>query len=208
MVVALMFAPSVSAQTRHRMDTNIPAATLKFCKAKHIACAGQWKTVGNERMFQLATPVHITKAGDVVATPDTNYYVGSISNLATGTCWSSLGGGNGQTAELYGCNGSANQSWWMDTGHTSYGGFVFYNAGDQLCLNNTNGSSSDGNKQQMWSCYNSQNETYYVNSRDQGYSVQPYAGGCLSSVGNSGNGAPIELYGCNFGANQTWEGNF
>lgn len=163
------------------------------------SCTAHWVMLDHHRTKVIGKPFMIDRHGVVHAINPRS----AVQNFATGTCWSSLGASNnGAWAVLYGCNPNAANQEWYDVS-TGYGTGI-KNEGDGKCLNNQNGSGGNNNHQIMWSCYTSQNETYYNQSIDYGYAVITYAGTCLTSLGNSGNNAPLYSYACNYGANQTW----
>lgn len=133
-----------------------------------------------------------------------------IENFKTKTCLSSLGTKeNGAPAVLYKCNGSENQQWALYP--TPYGEGL-ENFGDKKCLNNKDGLTVDGNPQIMWTCYESENETYRLPETHNStrWAIEPYGAfgfkeeACLTSLGDTKNEAPVEAYECNFGENQSW----
>lgn len=211
----ITIAQPAFGRTASRVNSGVPLTMRVFCETEHVSCAGHWTKLGGRRTYQLSTAIQLKASAATSDRPACSPCLGPgpIQNSSTGHCISSNGGGNGTHVGLYGCNGSNNQKWWVDGGTTSYGGYVFYNVADGLCLNNANGSLSNGNYQQMWSCYNSENESYTWN--EDGYDppfgfVHPVASSlwCLSSYGNSGANAPVYLYYCNGSTNQDWYGPF
>ncbi len=78
-------------------------------------------------------------------------------------------------------------------------------AGDNsaVCMDNNNGSPTNGNKVQMWACDGNaaaQNWTPESNATVQ------IDGGCLDITGaNYSNGTLVEWWPCNGGANQAWQ---
>lgn len=141
----------------------------------------------------------------------------SIQNKGTGTCITSLGAtSNGSPAELYTCNGSANQDWRAidKIGNTAV---VLKNIGDGLCLNNSNGVTENYNPQTMWRCNGGANELYAIyngseNSGLVGFVPTDNDESCngtddacaISSLGNAANYARIELYTLKPDNNQLW----
>ena len=71
------------------------------------------------------------------------------------------------------------------------------------CVDNNNGSATDGNKVQMWACDgNTSAQNWTVNSNG----TLNIDGGCLDITGaNYSNGTLIEWWSCNGGANQQWK---
>ncbi len=78
-------------------------------------------------------------------------------------------------------------------------------AGDDSsdCVDNNNGSATDGNKVQMWACDgNTAAQNWTVNSNG----TLTIDGGCMDITGAKyANGTLIEWWPCNGGANQQWE---
>ncbi len=78
-------------------------------------------------------------------------------------------------------------------------------AGDDSsdCVDNNNGSGTDGNKVQMWACDgNTAAQNWTVNSNG----TLTIDGGCMDITGAKyTNGTLIEWWPCNGGANQQWE---
>jgi hypothetical protein len=72
-----------------------------------------------------------------------------------------------------------------------------------LCADNNNGSSTNGNKVQIWTCDgNTSAQNWTVNSNG----TLTIDGGCMDITGaRYTNGTLIELWTCNGGANQQWE---
>jgi hypothetical protein len=71
------------------------------------------------------------------------------------------------------------------------------------CVDNNNGSSTNGNKVQIWTCDgNTAAQNWTVNSNG----TLTIDGGCMDITGaNYSNSTLIELWTCNGGANQQWE---
>ena len=71
------------------------------------------------------------------------------------------------------------------------------------CVDNNNGSGTNGNKVQIWTCDgNAAAQNWTVNSNG----TLTIDGGCMDITGaNYSNGTLIELWTCNGGANQQWQ---
>lgn len=115
---------------------------------------------------------------------------------------------------MWGCDGTENQSWWIDTGETQYGGVVFVNAGDlsngySICLNNNGGASSNGNPQVLWTCYDSKNESYNYDYNNTPARIYPISasGYCVTSNGATNDGAHVTEWACDSGSAQLWHSN-
>jgi ricin-type beta-trefoil lectin protein/putative Ig domain-containing protein len=78
---------------------------------------------------------------------------------------------------------------------------------DSKCLDDTNNSSSNGNKIQIWTCNGgaSQNWTYYPDTDPGDAGEVVIQGKCLDIVNQgTANGAKLQLWSCTGGANQQW----
>jgi hypothetical protein len=91
---------------------------------------------------------------------------------------------------------------WSGNGGGATGTIV---AGDNnaKCVDNNNGSGTNGNKVQMWDCNgNTGAQNWTVNSNG----TLTIDGGCMDITGaNYSNGTLIEWWSCNGGANQQWQ---
>ncbi|MGW2645718.1 ricin-type beta-trefoil lectin domain protein [Streptomyces sp. NPDC001393] len=103
---------------------------------------------------------------------------------------------NGTQAELWDCNGGANQAWT----YTSRKELVVY--GDK-CLDAYNLGTTDGTKVVIWDCNGQDNQKWTVNA--DGTLTNVHAGLCLDAYhAGTGNGTSLVLWTCNGGANQKW----
>ncbi|WP_369368807.1 ricin-type beta-trefoil lectin domain protein [Streptomyces sp. CG4] len=103
---------------------------------------------------------------------------------------------NGTQAELWDCNGGANQAWT----YTSRKELVVY--GDK-CLDAYNLGTTDGTKVVIWDCNGQDNQKWTVNA--DGTITNVHAGLCLDADNAAtGNGTSLVLWNCNGGANQKW----
>ncbi|MEV5880234.1 ricin-type beta-trefoil lectin domain protein [Streptomyces sp. NPDC052101] len=103
---------------------------------------------------------------------------------------------NGTQAELWDCNGGANQAWT----HTSRKELVVY--GDK-CLDAYNLGTINGTKVVIWDCDGQDNQKWTVNA--DGTITNVHAGLCLDAYdAGTGNGTPLVLWSCNGGGNQKW----
>ena len=78
-------------------------------------------------------------------------------------------------------------------------------AGDNsaVCMDNNNGSPTNGNKVQMWAC---DGNTAAQNWTPESNGTVQIDGGCLDITGaNYSNGTLVEWWPCNGGANQAWQ---
>ncbi|MDX6247927.1 MAG: hypothetical protein QOF10_1287 [Kribbellaceae bacterium] len=121
---------------------------------------------------------------------------GTITGLA-GKCVdvAAAGTADGTAVNLYDCNGSAAQSWTINSDGTlkALG----------KCLDVTSGSTADGAKVQLWTCNGSAAQQWnYTAAKDL---VNPQANKCLDVTGNSSaNGTRLQIWTCTGAANQKW----
>ncbi|MEU6668984.1 ricin-type beta-trefoil lectin domain protein [Streptomyces sp. NPDC046727] len=104
---------------------------------------------------------------------------------------------NGTQAELWDCNGGANQAWT----YTARKELVVY--GDK-CLDAYNLGTTNGTKVVIWDCNGQDNQKWTLGA--DGTVTNVHAGLCLDAYGaGTGNGTPLLLWTCNGGANQKWD---
>jgi Ricin-type beta-trefoil lectin domain len=107
---------------------------------------------------------------------------------------------NGAKVELWGCNGSAAQSWLLAPDGT-------WRALGR-CLDNANWGTSDGNTITLWSCNGATAQGWWPVQLGQQPDLNvrnPAAGKCLDDqYGNISNGTPVWLWHCIAGAGQFW----
>ena len=72
-------------------------------------------------------------------------------------CLDVQGGGtyNGAKVQLYGCNGTGAQHWYVNT----YGGGI-YNPQSRKCLDDTGWSTTPGTQLQIWDCTGGANQNW------------------------------------------------
>ncbi|MCT9007181.1 ricin-type beta-trefoil lectin domain protein [Streptomyces rhizosphaerihabitans] len=122
---------------------------------------------------------------------------GAFVGLA-GKCLDVAGGSsaNGTAVQLYDCNGSAAQSWTVqsDGSVRSLG----------KCLDVTSGSTADGAKVQLYDCNGTAAQQWSYNSAT-GDVVNTAANKCLDVTDNSSaNAARAQIWSCTGAANQKW----
>jgi hypothetical protein len=88
-------------------------------------------------------------------------------------------------------------------GGSSATGTIVSGLSSSKCVDNNNGSGTNGNKVQIWDCDgNTAAQNWTVNSNG----TLTIDGGCMDITGaNYSNGTLIEWWPCNGGANQQWE---
>ncbi|MFE2754489.1 RICIN domain-containing protein [Actinosynnema sp. NPDC059335] len=120
---------------------------------------------------------------------------GTIVGGQSGRCLDVGSTTNGTQAQLWDCNGGANQRWT----HTS---------GKQLqvngkCLDASNRGTTNGTAVIVWDCNGQANQQWNVNANGTITGVQ--SGLCLdANGGGTANGTKIILWSCNGGPNQQW----
>ncbi len=102
---------------------------------------------------------------------------------------------NGTAIQLYGCNGTAAQSW------TVAGDGTLRALGK--CLDVTSAGTANGTKIQLWDCNGTAAQVWAAQSN--GTLRNPASGRCLDATGNSSaNGTRLQIWDCFGGANQVW----
>jgi poly(3-hydroxybutyrate) depolymerase len=121
-----------------------------------------------------------------------------IRGVGSGRCLdvSGVSQANGAQAQIWDCNGQANQQW------TSNGANELRVYGNK-CLDVSNQSTADGAAVQIWDCNGQNNQKWRLNS--DGTITAIGANKCLD-VPNSatGNGTKLAIWSCHGGANQRW----
>ncbi|WP_031147297.1 non-reducing end alpha-L-arabinofuranosidase family hydrolase [Streptomyces erythrochromogenes] len=125
---------------------------------------------------------------------------GEIKGVPSGRCIDINGSTtvNGTQAQLWDCNGQANQRW-------------TYTASKQLkiygnkCLDARAKGTANGTAVVIWDCNGGANQQWNINTNGTIAGVQ--SGLCLDAVGAAtANGTKIQLYSCWSGSNQQWAG--
>ncbi|MEV4694994.1 glycosyl hydrolase family 18 protein [Micromonospora echinospora] len=102
---------------------------------------------------------------------------------------------NGTAIQLYGCNGTAAQSW------TVAGDGTLRALGK--CLDVTSAGTANGTTIQLWDCNGTGAQVWQTQSN--GTLRNPASGRCLDATGNSSaNGTRLQIWDCFGGANQVW----
>jgi hypothetical protein len=125
--------------------------------------------------------------------------VGAIVGKQSGRCLdiNNSSTTNGTQAQLWDCNGQANQTWTYTTGQqlTVYGG--------GKCLAALNQGTTAGTPAVIWDCNGQASQQWTVGADGTIRGVQ--SGLCLDANGaQTGNGTKIILWGCGSGDNQLW----
>jgi len=103
---------------------------------------------------------------------------------------------NGTQAQLWDCNGQANQRWT----YTASRQFMIYG---NKCLDANNRGTTNGTAVVIWDCNGQTNQQWTVNANGTITGVQ--SGLCMDASGTgTANGTKIILWTCGSGANQRW----
>jgi hypothetical protein len=103
---------------------------------------------------------------------------------------------NGTQAQLWDCNGQANQRWT----YTASRQFMIYG---NKCLDANNRGTTNGTAVVIWDCNGQTNQQWTVNANGTITGVQ--SGLCMDASGAAtANGTKIILWTCGSGANQRW----
>ncbi len=104
---------------------------------------------------------------------------------------------NGTQAQLWDCNGQANQRWTYSTGRQ----LSVYNG--TKCLDAYDNGTANGTQVVIWDCNGQSNQQWTLNADGTVRGVQ--SGLCLdASGGGTANGTKIVLWSCGSGDNQRW----
>ncbi|WP_328966470.1 non-reducing end alpha-L-arabinofuranosidase family hydrolase [Streptomyces sp. NBC_00239] len=139
-------------------------------------------------------------SGTTPGKPADGTAAGEIKGLPSGRCIDidNSTSVNGTQAQLWDCNGQANQRWTHTAGKqlTTYG---------NKCLDAKNKGTANGTAVVIWDCNGGANQQWNVNSNGTITGVQ--SGLCLDAVGAAtANGTKIQLYSCASVGNQKWTG--
>ena len=140
--------------------------------------------------------VLLTVAG--TEAPGTGPKIGALAGKQSGRCLDINNSStvNGTQAQLWDCNGQANQKW-------------TYTASKQLtiygnkCLDAYGAGTTNGTKVAIWDCNGQPNQQWNIKSDGTIAGVQ--SGLCLDPSGTgTANGTKIVLWSCGTGDNQKW----
>jgi endo-1,4-beta-xylanase len=123
---------------------------------------------------------------------------GAIRGVGSGRCLDVSGSSqaNGTQAQIWDCNGQANQQWTL----TSAGELRVYGG---KCLDVYNGGTADGTNVIIWDCNGQNNQQWRLNS--DGTITAVGANKCLDVPNNAtANGTKLAIWSCNGGTNQRW----
>ena len=107
----------------------------------------------------------------------------------------SAGTANGTAIDLYDCNGTAAQTWTVE----SDGSLQALGK----CLDVTSAGTANGAKVDLYDCNGTGSQVWTAGAN--GSLVNPQSGKCLDATGpSSANGTPLQIWTCGGSANQTW----
>ncbi|MEV6521205.1 ThuA domain-containing protein [Longispora sp. NPDC051575] len=171
-----------------------------------VPVTGGWETYADVRTPLTGVPsgrhtVYLAFTGSSFDVDDFTLYrtapggVGPIRG-ASGRCVDVTGGAtaDGTKLQLYGCNGSAAQTWTV-TGTTlrALG----------KCLDVAGGGTANGTRAQLWTCNGTGAQNWAAQA--DGTLRNPRSGRCLdASGGGSADGTPLVIWDCHAGPNQRW----
>ncbi|GGL21526.1 lipase [Sphaerisporangium melleum] len=131
-------------------------------------------------------------------TPTAPGSTSAIRGVGSGRCLDVTGvsQANGAQAQIYDCNGQANQQWTS----TSASELRVYG---NKCLDVNGGGTADGASVIIWDCNGQNNQKWRFNS--DGTITAVGANKCLDVPNYStANGVKLQIWSCNGGANQRW----
>lgn len=115
------------------------------------------------------------------------------------------GGGNGTVVQIWQCNGSTQQRWYL----WNNGALESYRFPGKCLDADLNGGGRNGTKVQIWDCNNTPQQSWSHPSGDRAiYNARFYNGGNIVMDRDAnvvGNGARVQLWQKNFQSQQWWD---
>ncbi|MFI1150908.1 RICIN domain-containing protein [Streptomyces sp. NPDC020817] len=115
------------------------------------------------------------------------------------------GGGNGTVVQVWQCNGTTQQRWYL----WNNGALESYRFPGKCLDADLNGAGSNGTKVQIWDCNSTPQQSWSHPSGDRAiYNARFYGGGNIVMDRDAnvlGNGARIQLWQKNFQSQQWWD---
>ncbi|MFJ7907256.1 ricin-type beta-trefoil lectin domain protein [Kitasatospora sp. NPDC096204] len=168
--------------------------------ARTAEAAGQ---AGHVAWSQGQTPG--TQAGALTAGLYVRIY--SLYQGTPGQCLDAdaTAGGNGTRVQVWGCNGTTQQEWYLSTD-----GSLQNVRFPGMCLDaDTNGGGADGTRVQLWQCNGTTQQKWYHPSGDLAIYNYRYNNGNNTvldrDINVAGDGARTQLWGKNFQSQQWWD---
>ncbi|MFD1537646.1 RICIN domain-containing protein [Nonomuraea guangzhouensis] len=136
--------------------------------------------------------MYVVTGGGIVTPPPT----GAIKGVGSGRCLDVSGASqaNGAQAQIWDCNGQANQQWTA----TASGELRVYGG---KCLDVYNRGTADGTNVIIWDCNGQDNQQWRLNA--DGTITAVGANKCLD-VSGTANGTKARIWTCAGGTNQRW----
>ncbi len=122
----------------------------------------------------------------------------ALKGVGSGRCLDVSGASqaNGAQAQIWDCNGQANQQW------TSTGSGELRVYGNK-CLDVNGAATADGTTVIIWDCNGQNNQKWRINS--DGTITAVGAGKCLDvAAAGTANGTKVQIWTCHAGTNQQW----
>ncbi|MEV0264683.1 RICIN domain-containing protein [Streptomyces sp. NPDC050617] len=197
----------------------VTAVTVFACATALTATATASATAGAEAAGKNAapartTPVHWTAQpkGATSAAPHRllNQPVritNDFANRPTTQCLDvdANGGGNGTVVQIWQCNGSTQQRWYL----WNNGALESYRFPGKCLDADLNGGGANGTKVQIWDCNNTSQQSWSHPSGDRAiYNARFYNNGNIVMDRDAnvvGNGARVQLWQKNFQSQQWWD---
>ncbi|MBP2706847.1 lectin [Microbispora sp. RL4-1S] len=172
-------------------------------------CEG-WRTWTSAEVWKFLTQFQTTPPGSPSPSPTASPSpsasqspppsggTNAIKGVGSGRCVDVTGSSqsNGAQAQIYDCNGQANQQWTL----TSASELRVYG---NKCLDVNGGSTANGATVIIWDCNGQNNQKWRFNS--DGTLTAVGANKCLDVPNNAtANGTKLAIWDCNGGSNQRW----
>ncbi|MGC4808452.1 PQQ-dependent sugar dehydrogenase [Micromonospora sp. DT233] len=199
-----------SAGAGGTLQVRAGSATGTVLGSATVPVTGSWETFTTVTATVAGPPagtttLYLTFAGGSGALYDLDAFTlntgaqrtGPIRGLA-GKCLDVRGGASadGTQVQIYGCNGTAAQSWTV----TSGGGPV---QALGKCLDVSGAATADGTKIQLWTCNGTGAQSW--SAQADGTLRNPASGKCLDvAENNSADSTVVHLWSCTAAANQKW----
>jgi poly(3-hydroxybutyrate) depolymerase len=139
-----------------------------------------------------------TKLGSGNPNPNPNPPGNGLKGVGSGRCLDVSGASqaNGAQAQIWDCNGQANQQW----AATTAGELRVYGT---KCLDVNGAGTADGTNVIIWDCNGQNNQKWRLNA--DGTITAVGANKCLDVSGaGTANGARVQIWTCHSGTNQKW----
>ncbi|GAA2216531.1 lectin [Nonomuraea monospora] len=192
-----------------RIEARAGSATGTLLGTATVASTGGWDTFADVQAGLSGAPAGTTALYLVFRGPAGQGYLfdvdaftldtggtSALRGVASGRCLDVNGASqaNGALAQLWDCNGQANQRW----ASTSAGELRVYGG---KCLDVNAAGTADGTAVIIWDCNGQNNQKWRLNT--DGTITAAGANKCLD-VGGTANGTKARIWTCNGGTSQRW----